>query len=343
MKEKNNRITSIDLWKLIFVVMLAIGSINALVWQGKVDNLIFTGDRVIAFFIFLAGYFLMNIFKKSKGKETVAKATWKYTGKRFSSVYPAMLGGVTFAFIVRNVINKTPINNIFPFFMNSMSEFLGISSITSMALWNGPLWYLSSILVGGLILYYIVSKNEDFFAGIFSPILIIVAYGFGISNSLIRVLAEMSIGMLIYYVVEYLRKKKFNEAMTMTFSLLHIGIAMYLIYTWYYGITWSEFGNNVIILIFLIVLLTNKDYIAVLYNKSKICEFLGRLSLYYYSCYVVFIYLLVWMFPEMGYHASIIFNLLFTSCWSFIMMYVDDYVITPIFRTNKKIAKKKTA
>ena len=340
--KNNKRICSIDLWKLVFVVMLAIGSLNAIVWQGREENLIFTGNNVIVFFIFLAGYFLMNTFKNSKSKDSNALESWKYAGKGFSRVYPAMLGGIIFAFVIRNIINNTPIKEIFSIFMNSIGEFLGISAILQLNLWNNPLWYLSAIIVGSLILYYVVSKSEDFFAGIFAPVLLIINYGFGFTNAFITVLAQMTIGMLIYYAVEYLRKKKFNEVMMMLFSFLHIGLAMYFVYTWFYGISWSEFSNNIIILLFVIVLLTNKDYIAVLYNKSKICEFLGKLSLYYYACHIVFIYLLTWMFPEMGYHASIVFNLLFTACWAFIMMYVDDYVITPIFRTNKKIAKKKT-
>lgn len=376
-KEKNS---TIELWRFILTVAIALGHLNSFVWRGTGETLIFTGGRVLAFFMFLSGYFLMAHFQKQKANkpENPAKEAWKYTGKRFSALYPALLGGVALAFIVRNAITGTKITEIFTVFMDSIWEFLGISQIGAVGLaeqitgsvaissgvstlWNGPLWYISCLIIAGLLLYYIVSKSEDFFAGFFAPVFILVTYAsagltelgwtknalsyIGLPNNLSRVIAGMCIGMLMYYVVEYLRKKKFSEKMTMLFSVLHIGIAMFLIYTWYNGITWSEFTNGIILLVFCIVLLTNKDYISVLYNKSKLCNFLGRLSLYYYACHVVFIFLLAWLFPEMDYHASIVFNILFTTCWSFIMMYIDDYVITPIFRNKKeepKIAKKRT-
>lgn len=44
----------------------------------------------------------------------------------------------------------------------------------------------------------------------------------------------------------------------------------------------------------------------------------------------------------MSYHASIVFNILFTTCVSFIVMCIDDYVITPIFRKPKEEVKKTT-
>ena len=258
--------------------------------------------------------------------------------------------------------------------MDSIWEFLGISQIGAVGLlelksitfdpvlgvsylWNGPLWYISALILAGLILYYIVSKSEDFFTGFFAPVFVIITYAsvgltdagwdrtmvnsIGLPNGLARVMAGMCLGMLMYYVVDYFRKKKFSEVMTMAFSILHIGIAIFLLYTIYAGITWSEFTNGIILFVFCVVLLTNKDYIAVLYNKSSFCNFLGRLSLYYYAVHIVFVFLLAYLFPEMSYHASIIFNILFTTCVAFIVMCIDDYVVTPIFRKEKNLEKKR--
>ena len=258
--------------------------------------------------------------------------------------------------------------------MDSIWEFLGISQIGAVGLlelktvvvepvagvsqlWNGPLWYISALIIAGLFLYYIVSKSEDFFTGLFAPLFVVLTYAsvgltdigwdrtsvnaIGFPNGLARVMAGMCIGMLIYYVVDYLRKKKFSEGMKLTFSVLHIGIAIFLIYTIYAGISWSEFTNGIIVLLFTIILLTNKDYISVLYNNSSVCNFLGRLSLYYYATHIVIVFLLAHIFPEMSYHASIVFNILFTLCCAYIMMCIDDYIVTPLFR-KEKIEKKST-
>ena len=377
---KSSKISTIELWRFIFTVAIALGHLNTFIWRSTGENLIFTGGRVLAFFLFLSGYFLMAHYKKVKASkknldETPAKQAWKYAGGKFKALYPALFMGVLLAFIVRNAINGTKITQIFGVFMDSIWEFLGISQIGAVGLlelkslsfdvtlgtsqlWNGPLWYISALIIASLILYYIVSKSEDFFTGIFAPLFIILTYAsvgltdagwdrtmvnaIGLPNGLSRVMAGMCFGMLMYYVVEYFRKKKFSEVMTMVFSLLHIGIAIFFLYTIYAGITWSEFTNGIILFVFCVVLLTNKDYICVLYNKSGLCNFLGRLSLYYYAVHIVFVFLLAYLFPEMSYQASIVFNILFSTCAAFILMCIDDYIVTPIFRKEKLKVKKNT-
>lgn len=378
---KSRKISTIELWRFILTVAIALGHLNTFIWRDSGEDLIFTGGRVLAFFLFLSGYFLMAHYQKHKKEDSAkpAKAAWKYTGGRFKALYPTIFMGVLFAFIVRNAISGTKITEIFGVFMDSIWEFLGISQIGAVGLlelktvvvepvagvsqlWNGPLWYISALIIAGLFLYYIVSKSEDFFTGLFAPLFVVITYAsvgltdigwdrtsinsIGFPNGLARVMAGMCIGMLIYYVVDYLRKKKFSEGMKLTFSVLHIGIAIFLIYTIYAGISWSEFTNGIIILLFTIILLTNKDYISVLYDNSSVCNFLGRLSLYYYASHIVIVFLIAHIFPEMSYHASIVFNILFTLCCAYIMMCIDDYIVTPLFRREKiekKSTKKKSA
>lgn len=373
---KSSKISTIELWRFILTVAIALSHLNTFIWRDSGEDLIFTGGRVLAFFLFLSGYFLMAHYQKHKKEDSAkpAASAWKYTGGRFKALYPTIFMGVLFAFIVRNAISGTKITEIFGVFMDSIWEFLGISQIGAVGLlelktvvvdpvagvsqlWNGPLWYISALIIAGLFLYYIVSKSEDFFTGLFAPLFVVLTYAsvgltdigwdrtsvnaIGFPNGLARVMAGMCIGMLIYYVVDYLRKKKFSEGLKLTFSVLHIGIAIFLIYTIYAGISWSEFTNGIIVLLFTIILLTNKDYISVLYNNSSVCNFLGRLSLYYYASHIVIVFLIAHIFPEMSYHASIVFNILFTLCCAYIMMCIDDYIVTPLFR-REKIEKKST-
>jgi len=373
---KKKPISSVGLWCFIFVIGISIDYLNTYIWQDKTPSLIFTGGKFLAFFIILAGYILMSQYKQTKKakdqKECASIGAWKYAGQTFSKLYPSLLGGVTFAFIIRNIITGTKLSSLITAFMDSIWEFIGLSQIGAVGLfeqtsgavlispgtttiWNSPLWVISAIIIASLFLYYIVSKNEDFFVGIFAPIFIIITYAsmglstkpwshtvlgsIGLPSGLARVMAGMCVGMLSYYVISFLRKKEFGETETICLSLIHMVLIMIFIYTWYYGFTWNELTNGILMTLFIIVLLTDKDYISDLYHNSKSCLFLGKLSLYYYSCFIAFIFLLSWLFPEMSYHASIIFNILFSTCWAFIMMYVDDYVLTPLFRKKKKVNK----
>ena len=349
---ENKRLSTIELWRFIFVVALAIGNLNLIIWGPKNVNLIFNGSYFIAFFMFLAGYFLMNNYQKNKEKnknKSVGSVAWK---KRFSQLYPILLGGTIFAFIARNVVAETKASEVLMIFMNSIWEFFGLGSLGLTNLWNAPLVYISALFIVSFILYYIVNKSEDFFK-LFAVLCIILVYGtfglnaaswsdlsvtvLGIPFAIARLMAGMCVGMLMYYLVEYFKKKEFTENITMVFSFLHIALAMFLLYFWFHGGNWNEPVFGVVLFVFLVILLVNKDYISVLYNDSEICNSLGKLSLYFFVSHIAFVYLLAYLFPEMTYVPSILFNVLFTLCWSFIM---KNNVNNDIKQTTKTEEKK---
>ncbi len=356
----NKKNSAIELWRFIFIVAMAIGSLNNVIWAQKDVKLLFTGNSFLVFFMLLSGYFLMRHYQQNKDKEKKASVqAWNYTKERIASLYPALLGGVGLSFIVRNVINNVSLNTAFTNFMNSLWEFFGLSQLggNSLVLWNEPLWYISALFIASFILYYLVSKNEDLFTFI-AVLFIIFIYGslgfnarginigfLSVSNNLVRLTATMMVGMLMYYLVDYFQKKKFTENLTMTFSVLHIAIAMFILYFLVHGTPWTNATYGIVLFIFTVILLVNKDYISALYNDSLTLNTLGRLSLYYYACHIAFVYLLAYLYPEMSYIPSIIFNILFSLSWSLIMLYVDEFVITPCFRTkktNKEQQKSKT-
>ncbi len=353
MEKKNS---AIELWRYIFTIGIAIGHLNQIIWNKNDVNLLFTGSKFLAFFMFLSGYFLMANYKKNKENKAPSVNAWNYTKKRINALYPALFSGVLLAFVIRNVVAKTPFNELLTIFMNSIFEFLGISqlSMNFSTLWNSPLWYISALFVVGYILYYIVSKSEDLFRFI-AVLFIIWVYGIlhlsatsadgvvlvgMVPANMLILMAGMMLGMLMYYIVDYFKKKKFTENVTMIMSILHITLAMLILYFWVHNASWNNEVYDLILFVFTTILLINKDYISVLYNDSVALNLLGRLSLYFYVSHIGFIYLLAYLFPEMPYVPSIIFNISFSTCWAFILLYIDDYFVTPVFRKNKKEVKK---
>lgn len=357
-KQKN---TAIEFWRFIFCIALAIGHLNMTIWKNSKVNLLFNGYYFVAFFIFLSGYFLMANYQKNKkndAKEEASARAWNYTKKRINALYPVLLGGIILAFITRNVILETNVNQLFTVFMNSIWEFLGLGALGVSNLWNEPLVYISAIFISGFIIYYLLSKNEDVFR-ILALVFAIIVYGsainsgwvnngfiLGIPSILARIMAGMGVGALMYYPVSYFKDKKFNENITMVFSIAHITLAMIILYIWVHGASFNELAYGILIFFFTFILLVNKDYISAIYNDLPFFNDLGKISLYYFASHMAFIYLLAYLFPEMGYVPSIVFNILFTICWAYIMMYIDDYIVSPIFRqkkdelSSKKITKK---
>lgn len=341
MKKEVN--SMVGFWSFLFVIAIGLKYLNEYVWNTR-EDILFNGGYVLSFFMFLFGYKLISHFKNSKSKsDNAAKKAWKYELENIKNIYPFLLLGVSLAFVVRNMINGTKLWQLFGIFMNSIWEFLGLSQIGIVGiheiksitvdnvlgfshLWNQPLWILSCLLICGYFIYYIIAKNEDFFKNVFAPLLIIITYAsFGVGNasnfslsfvgipwSLLRVSAGISVGVWSYYLINYLKKKKFSENMLLIFSFFHIGCAIYFLFTIYAGISWSEFTNGLIMLIFFIVLMVNKDYVADLYNNFKIGDFFMEISKYYYVIFIVFVFLLAKIFPELNYGFSIFFNVLFS-------------------------------
>ena len=104
--KQSGKISTIELWRFILTIGIALGHLNSFIWSNTNETLIFTGGRVLSFFLFLSGYFLMAHYQKHKKTDstTPAKSAWKYTGERFKALYPTIFMGVLFAFIVRNAI-----------------------------------------------------------------------------------------------------------------------------------------------------------------------------------------------------------------------------------------------
>lgn len=378
-KKKNN---AVEFWRFIFTIAVAFGHFNSFTWAAKIpaEDLIMTGGRVLGLFLFLSGYFMMVSFKRKQAKketekEAPGKQAWKYTGKRWLGLYPAMLGGVVLAFIVRNWIAGTPLSKIPSLLAGSLFEFLGLYQLGLVGyneqksteqllefinegnvspLWNGPLWYISAILIVSVIIYYVLAKNEDFFIAFFCPIVIIGSYGFsmlnqgaaflrtttgwlGIPNNLLRVAAGICVGCLMYYVVEYLKKKEFSKKLTVTFTILNALLIAFFIYTIWNGIAWNEFANNAFIIPFTIIMLVQKDLISKLLDNG-VSAYLGKLSLYFYCCHIVFVFLLPYLFPDMSYITMAIAFVVACFIWSNVMMLFDDFVVTPLIRNKLKKA-----
>ena len=349
MKKLLEENSAIGFWMFFFVMGIGINSLNSLIWIDSGRDLLFTGGFFTSAIMFIAGYLLLDYYKNNKKDGAL-----KYTGLVIRKIYPTLLCGVFLAFITKNAIMGNGFNVIIRQFFDSIWEFLGLSSLTfgslsgTSVLWNEPLWIFSAIIISSYILYFIVSKNEDLFIFL-AIVFVILIYGssfinaFNIDIGLLRVMAAMSLGMLLHYIVDYIKKKDLNELQTMTLSIVHISLIMFIIYNWINGVYLSEITSAVIIYLLLGIVLINKDYIAVLYNKFAMGRFLGNISMYYYASYIIFVALLAYLYPTMEYYGSVIFNILFTTCWAIIMMYLDEYFIRPVFFTKNNKKKKNSA
>ncbi|MCI6959501.1 MAG: hypothetical protein MR743_06580 [Oscillospiraceae bacterium] len=379
---KTPRNNAIELWRFIFTVGISYGHFHSFgVRALGIDSSIWVmqGSRLLAAFVVLSGYFMMDGYMRKLQRGSLeglsaASLSWGYFGKRYLALGPAAFIAVLVAFIARNVINGTSLSLIPTVLVNSIYEFfslnqLGIvgvhetTSATALAealdsgvtttIWNGPLWYISALLIAGTLLYYMLSKNQDFFVGFLCPFIILGVYGyegynsilsgtgrmfskgnlgfFDLLNGVLRVGAGMCVGVLLWYIVAFVKEHPLSGKAKGVLTVVNALLSVMFLYTMWFGIPWGEFQHELIQTAFIGILLINQDGLSKLYNQ-KWAGYLGRVSLYFYLCHVITTFVLTAMFPTMSYMALVGLFFVVNLVAAIVFKAIDDTVITRFIR-----------
>lgn len=201
----------------------------------------------------------------------------------------------------------------------------GLRGATSIMVGNGALWFISAMFICSYFLYWGLCKNEDKTSGLFAPFIFVFLGGWwcftgtrasqmgwsglgaqitastgvtgsvqagtgilGFNNGFLFVLLGMCGGMILYYIVEKIKKHKFKALGLSLLTFLYVVVAGLLIwYTVYPDTTFHLERWTVHLLCFVLVGLTllGVDGITKVLNNNfthKILEFLGGMALYLY-------------------------------------------------------------
>lgn len=190
---------------------------------------------------------------------------------------------------------------------------------------NGPLWFISAIFIVGYFVYYLLCKNKDLLTGFIAPFGFIFTAGWwsftgtraaqtawttfglqtastngmggsasnttasiGFNNGLVFVLIGILGGVLIYYLVEELKKHKFSNLGKAGLTLLNIACSILLLWYTIYQPTYFNLERWTVALLIIVVItlsLLNQDYLTKLLNNkytNKVFAYLGSISLEIY-------------------------------------------------------------
>ncbi|MGT2937611.1 acyltransferase family protein [Streptococcus caprae] len=175
-------------------------------------------------------------------------------------------------------------------------------------LWNGPSWYISAIIITSVIIYYVLVKNRDFFLGFFVPFMIIATYGYtgfaqesgfqrtqlhflGLPTNIMRVTGGICIGVLMYYVVQWIKEKQIVEKHKAAWNTFAVLLSAFVSWTVWAGISWSEIQNNLFLIPFTVVVIVGQDPISKFLSDQlgKFSVHVGQLSLYIYISHWAYI------------------------------------------------------
>lgn len=289
-KEVKKRNVAIEFWRFFAAIAIAgfhIGWIiarscnEATGYYMETSNWFFGSSEVLLLFTITAGYFMVAHFKKlakePKYKERSATSrAFEYTWTRIKGLLPVLILGYVLGvvFSTKFFYPDYGTKEVFSMLFNSVWEFLGFHAAglrnTGGQFFNlnGPLWFISAIIIVGYFIYWGLCKNEDFMSGVIAPFLAIFLAGWwsftdtraaqtawstlgvqtastngmggsatgatatlGFNNGLVFVLIGMLIGVILYYVLEKAKDHNFKHTGLLTlFNLFVSGLlAWYII------------------------------------------------------------------------------------------------------------------
>lgn len=348
-------------------------------------------DVILPFMIF-AGYFLMQGFKKQQRQAiecgiTPGQQAWGYLKSRFLSLLPIFLTAQFLGFIVNQIAFDAPLHQWPIRLLNHIGELVGLqiagigfggtfvgawgTAPPPMILLNSPLWFISGLFVAGYIVYYLLAKCENAFIYFIGPVFALLFYGgrwitdsnplwyniynigdFFYTPGLPHMFVGLTIGCIIWVVVDKLRSKEFSRGMRGFVTVCSALLGIIIIYiTWvpqnieFWGtlfrFNWSVV--HILTIFFALFVLWGADGFNRIFNR-KIFALPGRLAFYIYMLHYPIIVTLgfaMGITTAMGdLHRLMIISLVATVVIAYLFMVLNNKVIQPWFAKKPWYSEK---
>ena len=287
-KEVKKRNVAIEIWRFftaIAIVGFHVGWIiartcnEATGYYMETSNWFFGSSEVLLLFTITAGYFMVAHFKKlakepKYNERSASGRAWEYTWTRIKALLPVLILGYVLGVVICTCFFYPTygLKETLGMVVNSIWEFLGFHSVGLRSTGgeffnlNGPLWFISAIIIVGYFIYWGLGKNEDFMSGVLSPLLAIFFAGWwsftntraaqtawstfgaqtastngmggsataatatlGFNNGLVFVMIGMLIGVILYYAIEKLKEHEFKN----TWLLTLLNLCASVLLAWY--------------------------------------------------------------------------------------------------------------
>ena len=305
---------------------------------------------------------------------------WNYLKEKLKQLMPIFIIGQLLGFFATCLLLKYPLTDWPMLFVNSIWEFTGLSisglgmgsqssglfysgtvgTVTGTMghfMWNQPLWYISGLLISSYVIYYLLAKNEDRFLGFTAPVLYVVisaywyingfraafaatTFGGYFNSGLIFMFITISLGCLVYLLVDKHKDKKFSGAGKFGLTLLSVAVAATLVVFTLRSdlLNLDRYTLHALSMILATLALLNKDYLSKLLNL-KVFGYLGRLSIYIFVVHYPITYFVYTIYAfENVYHLMIVV-FIFAILFAILLKLIVEEVINPLLFPKKKSIK----
>jgi peptidoglycan/LPS O-acetylase OafA/YrhL len=302
----SSKVLTVEFWRFVFTVIVCLFHLE--IYLGK-QSVFPSGSSAVEFFFILAGFTMAMSAKRNLAgrsipvmtKEAHAKAV-DFVKNKLKAIYPILIVVMLLWLIVPTF---GPSAGKLQMAMNTEWEWLMLVG-TPFGYMDGmapliPLWFLTVLLVVGYVYTYAIYKNYDFvkFA---APVIGLLFYIFFAMNAekildffipmgflnagMVRGVAEMSFGMTMFYLYEYLSKKKLGVIWKSLLSLLEIyAIYRFFALTIHQPLGMDNYRRMVYILLIVLLSFLNITFFAKVLNRRFLRK-VSSISLTMYLCHI---------------------------------------------------------
>ena len=336
--EVKKRNVAIEIWRFFIAIAIVgfhVGWIiarscnDATGYYMETSNWFFGSSEVLLIFTITAGYFMVAHFRKlakepKYNERSAASRALEYTWTRIKALLPVLILGYVLGVIICTTFFYPTygVKEVFSMLFNSIWEFLGFHSVGLRSVTgqffnlNGPLWFISAIIIVGYFIYWGLCKNEDFMAGVVAPFLAIFTAGWwsftntraaqtawstlgaqtastngmggsataatatiGFNNGLVFVMIGMLIGVILYYLIERIKEREIKNTWLLT--ILNLVVSALLIWYVIYQPTYFELERWPVAFLCIAVIalaLINRDGLTKVLNNDVTNKLFGYLG-----------------------------------------------------------------
>ena len=282
-----------------------------------------TGEAFVGFYLFVELFFILSGFLMARSIRTrvtakdsadPAGATVRYLCGRLRQIYPHHL----LSWLLVACIQLFLLKNIWPIQIAQIgwAELLlvNIFGFVRGEYINIVCWYLSALLFGSIIVYFLFLRSEDVFVRVIAPVLLVICYGILYDRAgclaativftrhaphlgFMRGLADLTVGCLAFRAYEWMQDVRLpGEGFwaTLVEGAILAASALYMYGNWGRKL---DFLFIPLFFAFVISVFRGRSLFTALFD-NRVSEWLGKQSFAFFLNNVVVIYPYMHFFPE---------------------------------------------
>jgi peptidoglycan/LPS O-acetylase OafA/YrhL len=307
------KVSTVEFWRFAFTVIVCLYHLE--IYFGR-QTVFPSGSSAVEFFFILAGFTMARSAARYYSGRTESMTTRQAHAKaldfvknKLKAIYPILIISI-FLYIVLTPVMPMPgmqATSKLQMLQNTEWEWLMLVG-TPFGNQAGyapiiPLWFLTALIIVGYLYTFAIYRKFDFikFA---APAIGILFYMFFVQNAekvldfflpmgflnaaMVRGIAEMSLGMSVYFLYEYLSKKKLGIVWQSILTLLELyAIFRFLQLTLFAPLGPDNYRRIPYIMIIVLLSFLNKSFLSKGLNKlGALWRKAGQISLAMYLCHL---------------------------------------------------------